>query len=278
MQKQQAKLIDIEKVFADKNPRLLNSIPKFVIRYLKRIIHQEELNAFVSQNADKQGVPFAQAFLDQCHIKVESNGLDQINDNGRYIFVANHPLGGLDGIAFLTLVGQKFRHIKFPVNDILMNVEGLSTIFVPINKHGAHGKKAAQTLEETYASDAQILFFPAGMVSRKIKGTITDLEWKKNIVKKAIAHQRDIVPVYISGRNSNFFYNLARLRKKIGIKANIEMLYLPDEMFNAKTKNISITFGKPVAWQLMKETNDADHWIKQLRQLCYGMSKKQAHN
>lgn len=268
------KLIDIEKVFADKNPKLLKVIPKFVINYLKRTIHQDNINRFVALNADKQGVEYAKAGVEYCHAVVSQKGLEDIPTDKRYIFIANHPLGGLDGIAFIAMAGQRFPDMKFPVNDILMNLEGLRTIFVPINKHGAHGKDAARQLEEAFASDNQILFFPAGMVSRKIKGEITDLEWKKNFIKKAVAHQRDVIPVHISGRNSNFFYNLARFRKFIGLKANIEMLYLPDEMFNAKSKTIAITFGQPVEWQKIKNEHTADWWVKELRRRVYELAPK----
>ncbi|MFT3740270.1 MAG: 1-acyl-sn-glycerol-3-phosphate acyltransferase [Breznakibacter sp.] len=268
------KLIDIEKVFADKNPKLLKLIPKFVINYLKKVIHQERINYFVANNTDKQGLAYTHAALDYCHARVSQKGLEQIPTGKRYIFIANHPLGGLDGVAFIDVVGQRFPDVKFPVNDILMHLQGLRTIFVPINKHGAHGKDAARQLEEAFASDSQILFFPAGMVSRKIKGEITDLEWKKNFVKKAIAHRRDVVPVHISGHNSRFFYNLARFRKLIGLKVNIEMLYLPDEMFNAKTKDIAITFGTPVEWQKLEDERDADEWVKELRSRVYGLAGK----
>jgi putative hemolysin len=265
------KLVDIEKVFASKNPRLLKMLPRFIISYLKRIIHQDDINYFVTANADKQGVAYAREGVRYCNAQVSQNGLEQISAEGRYLFIANHPLGGLDGVAFISVVGDKFPHLKFPVNDILLYLDGLKNIFIPINKHGSNSKEAARQMEEAYASENQMLYFPAGMVSRKINGRITDLEWKKNFVKKAIAHKRDIVPVYISGHNSNFFYNLARFRKMIGLKANIEMLYLPDEMFNAKTKKIVINFGTPVPWQRLADEGTADEWVLRLRKMTYDM-------
>ncbi len=146
-------------------------------------------------------------------------------------------------------LGKYYKNIKFPVNDILMNLENLSGIFLPVNKHGGQAKDAIRQLEETYASDSQILYFPAGLCSRKRHGIIKDLVWHKSFITKAIQHKRDIVPAFFSGRNSNFFYNLSNLRKSLGIKANIEMLYLPDEMFRQKEKDISLVFGKPIPWQ-----------------------------
>ena len=266
-------LIDIEKVFASKNPALLKIIPSFIIRYLKRITHQNEINSFLARKGHLKGVEFGKAILELFGAQYTTYGLDNIPEDGRYIFASNHPLGGLDGIAFLVAVSHKFSHIKFPVNDILMNLKPLDNIFVPINKHGGHSRDAARGIEDAYKSDAQILMFPAGLVSRKQKGIIRDLEWKKNFVRKAVQNQRDIVPVHITGRNSNFFYRFANIRKKLGIQANIEMLYLPDEMFRQKNENIQISFGKPISWKEIKESGTPDSWTRKIKDKSYELSK-----
>ena len=154
------------------------------------------------------------------------------------------PLGGLDGLVFIYELSKHFREIKFPVNDILTNIKNLSGIFLPVNKHGAQARDVALKIEEAYASDCQILYFPAGLCSRKKRGVIKDLQWQKSFITKSIQHKRDIVPAFFSGRNSDFFYNLANFRKMTGLKANIEMLYLADEMFRQKGKEIDLVFGK----------------------------------
>ncbi len=267
-------LIDIEQVFANKNPALLKIIPGFVIRYLKRITHQVGVNRIITQNNHIKGLPFAQAILDDFGVKFNTVGLENIPEDGRYLFASNHPLGGMDGIAFLTATGQRFPHIKFPVNDILMNIKGLNTIFLPVNKHGGHSRDAAKVLEETYKSEAQILFFPAGLVSRKQPGgIIKDLEWKRNFIKKAIQHQRDVVPVHISGHNTPFFYNLAKWRKRLGIKGNIEMLYLADEMFKQNGQNLTIRYGQPVSWQTLKDESNATRSAEKIKEMVYALAK-----
>lgn len=267
-------LIDIEQVFASKNPALLKIIPGFVIRYLKRITHQDGVNRIISQNSHIKGLPFSQAILDDFGVKFNTIGLENIPKDGRYLFASNHPLGGMDGIAFLTATGQRFPNIKFPVNDILMNIKGLNTIFLPVNKHGGHSRDAARVLEETYQSDAQILFFPAGLVSRKQKGgIIKDLEWKRSFIKKAIQHERDVVPVHISGHNTQFFYNLANWRKRLGIKANIEMLYLANEMFKQKGEILIIRYGQPVSWQSLRDEGNATMSAKKIKEMVYALAK-----
>ncbi len=266
-------LIDIEKVFSSKNPRLLKIIPSFVIRYLKRITHQDEINTFISQNSHKKGLEFSKAILDEFGVRYNTAGMENIPGSGRFLFASNHPLGGMDGIALITAVGEKFTNLKFPVNDILMNIKGLDTIFIPINKHGGHSKDAAHQMEEAYQSDAQMLMFPAGLVSRKRNGKIADLEWKKNFIKKAIQHKRDIIPVHITGRNSNFFYNLANWRKRLGIKANIEMLYLADEMYKQKGENLTIRFGQPISWEKLTNDVNAHEWAQKIKATVYDLAK-----
>ncbi len=261
--------IDVEKIIANKNPKLLKIIPGFLIRYLKRIIHQDEINAFLIKEHGKYGLDFSQAIIDDFRINYEVEGLDELPIDGRYFFVANHPLGGMDGILFLTIVGRKFKNIKFPVNDILTYLRYLNTIFLPINKHGGNSKEAFIAIEEAYKSDAQILMFPAGLVSRKKRGVIKDLEWKKSFIKKAIQHKRDIVPVRITGENSNFFYNLSKWRTRLGIKANLEMLYLADEFFKQTDKTLSLKFGTPIPWQSITKEKSHDEWASEIKEIVY---------
>jgi putative hemolysin len=266
------KFIDIEKVIRNKNPRLLKTLPRFIISYLKRIIHQDEINEVIKVSEHLEGPEFIKNVLNIMGIRYKVFGMKNIPDKGRFIFAANHPLGGLDGLVFIQEVGKLFPNVKFPVNDLLLNIKNLNNIFLPINKHGVQAKESAKLIEEAYASDVQILYFPAGLCSRKQKGEIKDLEWKKNFVAKAIKHKRDIIPVHFSGRNSNFFYNLANFREFIGIKSNFEMVYLPDEMFKQKGKSLTMTYGKPISFQTLSNSElSAQEWSDRLRNLVHDM-------
>ena len=198
-------------------------------------------------------------------------GLENLEPNGRYLFASNHPLGGLDGIILIHSLGQKFPEVKFPVNDLLMHVTQLHTVFIPVNKHGAQSSQNARMLEDAYASSTQILYFPAGLCSRKQNGKIEDLEWKKSFITKAIKHERNIVPVYFSGKNSRFFYNLSKFRKSLGIKANIEMLYLVDEMFKQKGKSITVRIGNPIPYNTFDNSKNPNEWAKWVKNIVYNM-------
>lgn len=263
--------IDVEKVLFSKNPALAKTVPSFVINYLKKIVHQDELNELLKECGHLKDSEFIEAGLKFLNIRYKAYGQENIPERGRYIFVSNHPLGGLDGLVFIHEISKHFRDLRFPVNDILMNIENLSGIFLPVNKHGSQAKFAAAKIKEAYASDSQILYFPAGLCSRKKRGLIKDLEWHKNFITKAVQHKRDIIPAYFSGRNSNFFYNLSNLRNFIGIKANIEMLYLPDEMFRQKDKEIKLIFGKSIPWQTFDHAKSLSEWAEWVKSKSYDL-------
>jgi 1-acyl-sn-glycerol-3-phosphate acyltransferase len=273
IKKQPSSILDVEKIFQEKNPDLFKILPGFIFSYLKKIIHQDSLNKILMENPDSYNVDFGIKCTELFGVKSKAIGLSDIPKDGRYLFVANHPLGGLDGIIFMNEVGKVFDNIKFPVNDILLQLGRFNDIFVPINKHGGHSREAAIQIENAFESDAQVLFFPAGLVSRKQKGIIKDLEWKTNFIKKAIRHQRDIVPVFIEGQNSSFFYNLARIRKKIGIKANVEMLYLVNEIFKQNNQELKLFFGSPIPWKEIQNSETPKIWAEKIKKTVYSLPK-----
>jgi putative hemolysin len=268
---QKTQKIDIERVLSYKNPGLSRAIPRFVINYLKKIVHQDDLNEFLAKWGHLKDAALIEAGLKHFEIKFKVSGTENIPEKGRFIFVSNHPLGGLDGLVFIYEISKIFHNVKFPVNDILTTIDNLSGIFLPVNKHGAQGKEAAVKIEEAYASDSQILYFPAGLCSRKKMGVIKDLQWHKSFITKAIQHKRDIVPAYFSGRNSNFFYNLSNIRKFIGIKTNIEMLYLADEMFKQKNKEIKLVFGERIPWQTFDRSRSQPEWADWVKEKSYSL-------
>jgi len=254
------KFIDVEKVIKSKNPKLLKWIPKFIIKYLKKIIHQEEINQVLLENKDKFGYDFCQDVIDRFNIKVEVKGTENIPKAGGCIFVANHPLGGMDALAIVTILHQYRDDIQFIVNDILLNLKNLNGLFVGVNKHGGNSKNALSSVNDLFNSDKATFVFPAGLVSRKHKGEIKDLTWKKTFITRSKKYNKTIIPVYVEGQLSNFFYNLSNLRKALGIKANIEMLYLSNETFKQKNKTIKIFLS--TKFDKTKTDTQWAEWVK----------------
>lgn len=266
--------IDVDKIIASKNPRLKKFLPKFILSYLKRIVHQDEINGILRRHGHKQGLEFVNSSLKDLGITYRVYGIENLKIDGRYLFASNHPLGGLDGLIMMSEMGRHYDNIKFVVNDLLLSVKQLEPLFIPVNKFGRQSAEYAAKIEAAYASDAQVLYFPAGLCSRKINGQILDLEWHKNFIQKAIKHQRDVVPVYFSGRNSEFFYNLANLRAKLGIKVNLEFIYLVDEMFRQKNRKIDIVIGEPIPYQTFDKSRTLNEWALMIRNKSYELAEE----
>jgi len=266
------KYIDIREVIRKKNPRLLRWVPRFLLRYIERVVHEDDINRIMAKNGHLHGLAFVDALIADLGVIVELRGEENIPKTGGVIFASNHPLGGLDGIAFMHALGKYREDIKFLVNDILLNIKNLEPLFVGVNKHGTQGRKGMEQIEEAYAQDHALLVFPAGLVSRKRKGKIADLEWKKSFINKAKKYRKDVVPVYIDGKNSSFFYNFARFRESIGIKANIEMFFLADEMFAQKNKKVTICVGKPISYTYFDGSKSEKEWAEDMKHIVYNLA------
>ncbi len=264
------KLIDIDKVFKEKNPSAYRWTPKIVTNYIKRIVHEEELNDFMERNKDKYEEDFLKASLEEMQPVITYRGLENIPESGGAIVVSNHPLGGLDGIALLDVITSKRPDARFLVNDILMGLKNFGRLFVPVNKMGKNSAEYSMGIEEAFESDEVVILFPAGLVSRRNNGQIMDLQWKKGFVTRAVKYKKDIYPTYIQGKLSNRFYNLSNFRTRIGIKANIELIYLPDEMYKQRGESIDITIGKKVPYTSIDlDRYSPEEWSDIFRNFVY---------
>lgn len=264
--------LDIEKVLADKSPTLKKLLPRFVINYIKRIVHQDKLNYYMEQHSHKVGIDFIDGILSEMNTKLDLAGLENIPKTGKVVVASNHPLGGLDGMALMLAVSKVRSDILFPVNDILMNIENLRPLFTPINKHGGKSKNI-KVVDETFASEKIVCYFPFGLVSRKKKNKIQDLFWRPTFLTKAVKYERDIIPTHIDGRNSDFFYNLSNFRKAIGIKANLEMFFLVNELFKQENKTLKITFGPPISYKIFDDRFTKREWAELIRAYSYKLGE-----
>lgn len=260
--------IDIDAIFKAKNKQAYNLTPRFLLSYIKNIVHQDEINEALRLNKDLQGLPFIDAILKQFGVKVFYEGLENIDADKRWLVASNHPLGGLDGMALMWVVGKVKKDIVFPVNDLLMNLSNIKELFIPINKHGSNSSNL-KIIDDTFASDKGMIYFPAGLCSRKINGEIIDLEWKKTFISKCKKYNRAIIPCHVSGKNTNRFYNISNVRNRLKIKANLEMFFLVDEMFKQKGKEIVITFGKPIPPSTFDDKMSDLQWAEKLKQFTY---------
>jgi putative hemolysin len=213
---------------------------------------------------------FVDAIIDWFGAIVKVQGEENIPKEGRFIMAANHPLGGLDGVALMQVVGRVRKDIIFPVNDLLMYLPNLQELFIPINKHGSNSENI-KIIQETFESEKLMLYFPAGLVSRKQHGKIEDLEWKKTFIAKAKQYKRDVIPVFVKGNNTKRFYRIANLRKTFKIGANIEMLFLPDEMHKQRNKAIEIIVGEAIPYETFDKRFNYNVWAQKVKKYVYAM-------
>jgi putative hemolysin len=267
------KPIVLKQLIAEKNPRLSNRIPGFVYGLLNKLLHIRKVNEIIFKYGDKMGIDFVTACLDHFKVHFDFRGTENLPAGGRYIFASNHPLGGFDGLILIHGVNKFLGSSLFLVRDELTKIPQLKELFIPINKHGSQ-RNSINLINSAYQSDSQVLIFPAGLASRKIGGKITDLEWHKHFIQKSAEHKRDVIPVFMSGRNSSFFYLFSNFRKFIGIKFGIEMLLLPDEMFKQRGKGFTITFGKPIPWQSFNHTKTPAEWAAEVKEVVYSLQPK----
>ncbi|WP_418982367.1 acyltransferase [Alistipes sp.] len=265
--------IDIGAVLAAKSPRLARWIPRPLLAWLRRTIHEQDINHILENYWELPPQEFVRACFSDWGVTYSIEGLEKLDPRGRYLFVANHPFGGMDGMMLADKLIERFGDARVVVNDLLMHVEPLRPLWIPVNKFGTQNTAYARQMDEAFFGELPILTFPAGLCSRRIGGVVTDTEWKISFLKKAYASQRQIVPVFVEGRLSDFFYRVDRLRKALGVKFNIEMLWLPDEMFSQGGKHFRMVAGNPISVSELQHLGSLREQAEYVRKKTYFLEK-----
>ena len=267
------KTIDIDKILRDKMGAKAKFVPSFAVNWLKRILHEDEVNQFLWDSRGLSGTEWLTECVRYLDMTLQIEGLENLSDkdDGKlYTFVSNHPLGGQDGVALGSIIGKHYDgRFRYLVNDLLLNLPGLKPVSIGINKTGKQSRDFPRMVEAGFKSDNHILMFPAGLNSRKINGKIHDLEWKKTFIAKSVEYQRDVVPIFFGGRNSDRFYRIARFSDKYVKKVNIAMLFLVDEMYRNVGKTFRVVIGKPIPWQTFDKSRTSMEWAKYVEDMVY---------
>ena len=267
------KVIDVEKIMRSRMGKSADKVPGFLIAYLKKILHEDQINGFLNEHDDIVGTPWLEACVEYLQMTLNLEGVENLpaKDDGKfYTFVSNQPLGGIDGVALGSIIGKHYdSNFRYLVNDFLMNLPGLAPLCIGINKTGSQSRNFPAMVEEGFQSNMHMMMFPAGLCSRKINGEIKDLAWKKTFISKSVQYQRDVVPIHFIGQNSNFFYRLANFSDKYIKKVNVAMIYLVDEMYKNVGKTFTIRFGKPIPWQTFDKTKTPAEWAQYVKERVY---------
>ncbi len=273
MKEQIEKTIDIDKVLHDKMGKKSRYVPRFAVSWLKHIIHQDEVNRFLWESRHLSGTEWLTECVHYLDMTLQIEGEENLpaKDDGRlYTFVSNHPLGGADGVALGSIIGRHYDgNFRYLVNDLLMNLPGLAPVCIPINKTGKQSRDFPAMVEAGFASTHHMLMFPAGLCSRKTDGQIRDLPWKKTFITKSVESQRDVVPIHFGGQNSEKFYRIANICKRLNLKFNVAMLFLVDEMYKNVGKTFRVAIGKPIPWQTFDKSKTPMEWAKFVQDTVY---------
>lgn len=266
------KYIDISSSIKSSDSAFLKKLPAFVLRIIEKIIRQDEMNHILEKYKDSHGAEFQRSVVKEFNLKLEISGLENLPENGKCFFLANHPFGIIDGLLLTKTVIEKYGDFRAIGNEAFEYIPNLRPYIAVVNVYGTSSKSYVTQLEKVYQSDIAITHFPAGEVSRIYDGKIQDCAWQKSFISRAISCQRDIVPFYFHGKNSKLFYGINRMRKLLGINTNIELMLLPHEMFNKRNKTIRFTIGKPISWQKFDSTHTHVQWAQKIREHVYSMA------
>lgn len=268
------KYINVEKTIKESNSKLLTKLPGFIVKLIVKIIKQKEINRFLNKHSDSIGRDFLIKIIEEYNIKIEVEGKENLPENGKCIFVANHPFGLIDGLVLTHIVSGKYGSIKAIANDAFMLIPQLHPFIAAVNVFEGSSKEYLKALDETYYTEVPITHFPAGEVSRLYSGKVQDMKWQKSFITKSIASNRDIVPIYFYGRNSNLFYTIFLLRRLLGINVNLELILLPREFFKKRNKTIKVKIGKPIPYQTFDKSLTHWDWAQNVRKRLYSLSDK----
>jgi putative hemolysin len=267
------KIIDLEQVINNSQSGFLKRLPGFVIRLLIKIIRQEEVNIILNKYSKDTGEQFLPKMLAELNLKLNIKGIENLPDNGKCFFVANHPFGIADGLALTYIVSTKYGRIKAIGNDVFMLIPQLRPLIAAVNVFGKNYREYITELEKVYGSEFPVTHFPAGLVSRIRSGRIKDHDWHKSFISRAVKHERDIVPVLFPGRNSCIFYFIYLFRKTFRIKTNLELALLPREFFKKRGKTIDVIIGKPISFNTFDDTKTSWEWAQWTRDQLYKLRR-----
>ncbi|MFW5707076.1 MAG: hypothetical protein ACOC12_04080 [Bacteroidota bacterium] len=268
------KVLDLEKWLKESNNKLFRNLPGFIVNRVKDIIHEDELNALHNRYIDKMGIDYVNAILQDLDITIRMHNEVALENVDKCIFVANHPLGGIDALSFLHCIHKVKGNVISPSNQFFDYDPNLAPLVVGVNVFGNTSRDQTRAINKAFQSDAQIMIFPAGLVSRKTDGEVRDSEWHKSFVSKAIETKRYVVPTFITGVNTARFYRVSRIRKFFGLKMPVEILYLPGEMLNKKGSSIDLIFGEPIAYSYFDTSKRHHEWAQHVRKMVYDMGRK----
>lgn len=263
--------LDLEQVVENRLPE--KRIPKCCIRFLAKILRQNDINKLFAEANGKTGLDFIDVCMDYLDFTCRVTGEENLPTNdGPLIFVSNHPQGGVEAICIAYVLGHKYGgKIKFYANEILSILGPLKSLFLPIYKNKKQSRNTIQIIKDFYKTDDHLILFPAGLTAYKSKGEIIDHPWHKSFIKSAIENKRNIVPLYFEARNSDFFYCIENLRRALHSKIKFDVLLFANEFFRQRGNTFKLYIGEPISWETFDASKTQQEWADWVRDKVYSM-------
>jgi putative hemolysin len=267
--------IDVKKLIRSQENKIIRNIPNFLIYILRKIIHEKEINQAIELDKNFYGIDFIKRNINFLNIKIDTHGTENLPENGRFIFVCNHSLGGIDFYAAILSVYEIFPNIRVIANELLNGVYNIKDLFLPVNVFKKNGLEIKEAINLVLASeDKQLMTFPAGEVSRRHQGKIEDRDWNKSFIRNSIEYQRDVIPILIDSENSNFFYRVTGFRELLGLKIPLELILLPHELLKKRNKTIRVVIGKPISFNRFDNSKSEFDWAQTVKNEVYKLKQK----
>ncbi|HAE21029.1 MAG TPA: hypothetical protein DCG47_01725 [Spirochaetaceae bacterium] len=269
--------IDIAELLRRYKPTLARWLPKGIVSALGKLVHIELINDFLEEHFEDEPTEFLKSAAAWMDIELAMLHAERLRDSlcQRPIVVANHPLGGPESVLLMHEIAKTRPDLRMVSQELLLKLKPLAPLLAPIPRQ--NGRAYSGALMEAFQSERPLLLFPAGYCSRPLSfGAVYDFAWQKMFVKVARKHGRPIVPIHISGMNSNKFYRLSALRRGLGIKASLESLCLVDEMVAQRGGSLTMTIGTPIAPEMLDQAIADQEWADRIRQYVYGLGRDSA--
>lgn len=268
--------LDIESIIRSQKNKVVRNLPKFIINFIKKSFRQTEINRILKKYHKDYGINFVRSVIHKyLNIKIKAYNETLLPDKGKFIFASNHSLGGVDFGVVYSKISERFKNVKIVANEMFLHIENVNELFLPVNTQKSNEKHKKDAIENhLQKEDAHLLIFPAGKVARMVKKKLDDGFWHRSFIRNAIEHKRDIIPMFVGGRNSKAFYRLAKIRTFFGVKANLEFFLLPGEVFKQRNKTIPIVYGKPIPYTTFDDSKTHLEWAQEVKKIVYDLEKK----
>jgi putative hemolysin len=267
-------MINIEKEILSKFPKLSSKTPmlqKSLFKIAQKLVHEDKINDFLKKYSHLKGFEFVEAVLDyfKFDFSYSSNDIENIPSSGRVVIISNHPLGALDALCLLKLVGSVRKDVRIVANDFLAGIESLNSLFIKIDNFKT--KQSKENIKKIYSAldnEEAVIIFPAGEVSRVSPTGIKDGKWQKGFLNFAKRSKSPILPILVDAKNSKTFYTVSILNK------TFSTILLSDEMFKQRDKNVTIKVGKLIAYEnILDSTSKKLTLVDQYKKHLYGLKK-----